>query len=80
VSTQFNFAEALSSLEKYKITIIEELGADHRGYVVQDLVISCFQATPRRYYNANNADDAKALNTIDALASKLGDSTMEVPF
>lgn len=66
---QFDFAELYSSRERFKEAIIEVVGTDLNGFVLEDAAIDYLEQTPLEKLNEKNILDAEGIKKITELTA-----------
>ena len=69
VGKQFDFVELYNSRERFKQEILNIIGTDLNGYVLDDAAIDYLEQTPVELLNADNILDAEGIKKITELTS-----------
>lgn len=69
VGKRFDFVELYDSREKFKREIIDVIGVDLNGYVVDDCAIDYLEQTSLEHLNENNILDAEGIKKITELTA-----------
>jgi len=69
VGKQFNFVELYEMREKFRSKIIEEIGTDLNGYVLDDAAIDYLEQTPIEMLDERNILDAEGIKKITELTA-----------
>ncbi len=69
VGKQFDFVELYNSREKFKLEILQAIGTDLNGYVLDDCAIDYLEQTPIEALSANNILDAEGIKKITELTA-----------
>lgn len=69
VGKQFNFEELYNSREQFKQEILNVIGRDLNGYILDDAAIDYLEQTDVSYLKANNILDAQGIKKITELAA-----------
>ncbi|MFT5129638.1 MAG: putative membrane protein YqiK [Rhodothermales bacterium] len=72
VSKQFAFVDILQNLERFKTDVIQTLGLDLNGFMLEDVAIAEFTQTPIDKLNPNNILDAQAIRKITEITAAEG--------
>ncbi len=70
VGKRFDFVELYDSREKFKNEILEAIGRDLNGYVLDDCAIDYLEQTPITYLNADNILDSEGIKKITDLTAQ----------
>ncbi|MEQ8818644.1 MAG: flotillin family protein [Sumerlaeia bacterium] len=70
VGKGFDFTELYSSREKFKNEILQIIGTDLNGYILDDAAIDYLEQTPKETLNPDNILDAEGIKKITDLTSK----------
>ena len=70
VGKRFDFVELYDSREKFKNEILEAIGRDLNGYVLDDCAIDYLEQTPITYLNADNILDSEGIKKITELTAQ----------
>ncbi len=69
VGKRFEFVELYDSREKFKREILEIIGTDLNGYVLDDCAIDYLEQTPLEYLNIDNILDSEGIKKITELTA-----------
>ena len=69
VGKRFDFVDLYDSREKFKQEIIDIIGTDLNGYVVDDCAIDYLEQTDLQYLNENNILDSEGIKKIAELTA-----------
>ncbi len=69
VGRQFNFVDLYNSREKLKEGILQSIGTDLNGFVLEDVAIDYLEQTPITFLNADNILDAEGIKKITELTA-----------
>lgn len=75
VGKQFNFVDLYTEREKFKNGILETIGTDLNGYVLDDCAIDYLEQTPLSALDHKNILDAQGIRKIEELTSKQEEET-----
>ncbi len=70
VGKQFDFVDLYNSREKFKLEILNIIGTDLNGYVLDDCAIDFLEQTPLESLSENNILDAEGIKKIIELTAK----------
>ncbi|WP_299707871.1 flotillin family protein [uncultured Pontibacter sp.] len=70
VGKHFDFVELYNSRDDFKRQIIQTIGTDLNGYVLDDCAIDYLEQTPLTHLNENNILDAEGIKKIIDLTAK----------
>ncbi|MCG8696559.1 MAG: hypothetical protein MI922_00785 [Bacteroidales bacterium] len=70
VGKQFDFVELYNSREKFKQEILNIIGTDLNGYVLDDCAIDFLEQTPIEVLSENNILDSEGIKKITELTAK----------
>ncbi|MBF8964963.1 flotillin family protein [Pontibacter sp. FD36] len=70
VGKHFDFVELYNSRDDFKRQIIQTIGTDLNGYVLDDCAIDYLEQTPLMHLNENNILDAEGIKKIIDLTAK----------
>ncbi|MTI32290.1 flotillin family protein [Xanthovirga aplysinae] len=70
VGKRFDFVELYNSRNDFKLGILDIIGTDLNGYVLDDCAIDYLEQTPVASLDANNILDAQGIKKITELTSK----------
>jgi uncharacterized membrane protein YqiK len=70
VGKRFDFVDLYDSREKFKNEILEAIGKDLNGYVLDDCAIDFLEQTPVTYLNADNILDSEGIKKIADLTAQ----------
>jgi uncharacterized membrane protein YqiK len=70
VGKHFDFVELYNSRDDFKRQIIQTIGTDLNGYVLDDCAIDYLEQTPLNHLNENNILDAEGIKKIIDLTAK----------
>jgi uncharacterized membrane protein YqiK len=70
VGKRFDFVELYDSREKFKNEILEAIGRDLNGYVLDDCAIDYLEQTPITFLNADNILDSEGIKKITELTAQ----------
>ena len=70
VGKRFDFVDLYDSREKFKNEILEAIGRDLNGYVLDDCAIDYLEQTPITYLNADNILDSEGIKKITELTAQ----------
>ncbi|MEO0895492.1 MAG: flotillin family protein [Bacteroidota bacterium] len=70
VGINFDFKELYNSRSQLKQLVMEEIGDDLNGYVLQDIAIDYLEQTPVEFLDADNILDAEGIKKIRDLTAK----------
>ncbi|MEM9675775.1 MAG: flotillin family protein [Bacteroidota bacterium] len=70
VGKHFEFVELYNSRANFKDKILEEIGTDLNGYILDDCAIDYLEQTPIEYLNADNILDSEGIKKIIDLTSQ----------
>lgn len=69
IGKRFDFVELYDSREKFKQEILDIIGTDLNGYVLDDCAIDYLEQTPMEYLDINNILDAEGIKKIVELTA-----------
>lgn len=69
IGKRFDFVDLYDSREKFKLEILNIIGTDLNGYVLDDCAIDYLEQTPMEYLNINNILDAEGIKKIVELTA-----------
>lgn len=69
VGKRFEFVELYDNRDKFKQAIVEIIGTDLNGYVLDDAAIDYLEQTPREYLKIDNILDAEGIKKITELTA-----------
>lgn len=78
VAKQLDFEELHARRDEFKQRILETIGEDLDGYVVDDLAIDYLEQTPVEHLDGNNILDARGLRAITEITAPLEIRTQEL--
>lgn len=78
VGKNFDFVDLYTAREKFKNGIIETIGTDLNGYVLDDCAIDYLEQTPLDALDEKNILDAQGIKKIEQLTSKEQESTNQI--
>ncbi|WP_306369021.1 SPFH domain-containing protein [Nocardiopsis sp. CC223A] len=64
VGKRFDFEELFTQREEFRQQIVEVIGQDLNGYVLEDVAIDYLEQTPLHQHDANNILDAQGISKI----------------
>lgn len=70
IGKQFDFVELYNERERFKEQIINMIGTDLNGYILEDVAIDFLEQTPLESLNPNNILDAEGIKKITDLTAK----------
>jgi len=70
VGKQFDFVELYNERDKFKAEILNAIGTDLNGYVLDDCAIDFLEQTPIELLSPNNILDAEGIKKITELTAK----------
>ena len=70
VGKQFDFVEMYTERDKFKMEILNVIGTDLNGYVLDDCAIDFLEQTPLEKLNPQNVLDAEGIKKITDLTAK----------
>ncbi len=70
VGKRFDFVDLYDSREKFKNEILEAIGRDLNGYVLDDCAIDYLEQTPITFLNADNILDSEGIKKITELTAQ----------
>nr|WKN37042.1 flotillin family protein [Tunicatimonas sp. TK19036] len=70
VGKHFEFVELYNSRAKFKDKILEEIGTDLNGYILDDCAIDYLEQTPLEYLNEDNILDSEGIKKIIDLTAQ----------
>ncbi|QDU43414.1 Inner membrane protein YqiK [Symmachiella dynata] len=70
VGKQFDFVELYNERDKFKVEILNVIGTDLNGYVLDDCAIDFLEQTPIELLSPNNILDAEGIKKITELTAK----------
>lgn len=70
VGKHFEFVELYNSRAKFKEKILEEIGTDLNGYILDDCAIDYLEQTPIEHLNAENILDSEGIKKIIDLTAQ----------
>lgn len=70
VGKQFEFVDLYNSRERFKQEILETIGRDLNGYILDDCAIDYLEQTPLEYLKENNILDAEGIKKITELTAQ----------
>lgn len=70
VGKKFDFVELYTDREKFKMEILQIIGTDLNGYVLDDAAIDYLEQTDINLLNANNILDSEGIKKITELTAK----------
>lgn len=70
VGKHFEFVELYNSRSQFKAKILEEIGTDLNGYILDDCAIDYLEQTPLEHLNADNILDSEGIKKIIDLTAQ----------
>ncbi|MCB9233484.1 MAG: flotillin family protein [Bacteroidia bacterium] len=70
VGKQFNFVDLYNAREKFKEQIIETIGRDLNGYILDDCAIDYLEQTPLEFLKDDNILDSEGIKKITELTAE----------
>ncbi|MFV0443961.1 MAG: flotillin family protein [Planctomycetaceae bacterium] len=70
VGKRFDFVELYEERDKFKSAILNVIGTDLNGYILDDCAIDYLEQTPLELLNANNILDAEGIKKITELTAR----------
>ena len=70
VGKRFDFVELYEERDKFKAAILNVIGTDLNGYILDDCAIDYLEQTPLELLNANNILDAEGIKKITELTAR----------